>query len=115
MALILAILLRFKLRSLTMLLFTRNWYSAAAMEIPRVMTLSTTETFTELPMNILSDWVRHVKNVPNLLPVEVLILVAMISWMTFKVIYMLYKSRKQQTARTRLFLEIGNELSLIHI
>jgi len=92
-----------------MLLFTRNWHAAAAMEIPRVITLSTTETFTELPVNILSDWVRHVKNVPNLLPVEVLILLAMIFWITFKVIYMLYKSRKQQTARTRLFLEIGNE------
>jgi len=58
------------------------------------------------PVNILSDWVRHVKNVPNLLPVEVLILLAMIFWIT---IYMLYKSRKQQTVRTRLFLEIGNE------
>ena len=59
-ALVLAILLRIKLRSLTMLLLARNFHTATGASIPKIISLTTTAPVTESPVNILTEWIRHV-------------------------------------------------------
>jgi len=56
----------------------------------------------------MSEWIRHVKNVPNLIPVEVLILTCLVVLFLFKVSRIIYLARRKDTARTRLVLELGN-------
>ena len=84
-ALLLAILLRIKLRSLTMLLLARNFHTATGASIPKIISLTTITPATESPVNILTEWVRHVGHVSNVLPIEVLILLCLIFWILFTV------------------------------
>ena len=49
-ALVLAILLRIKLRSLTMLLLARNFYTATGANIPKIISLTTVAPVTESPL-----------------------------------------------------------------
>jgi len=82
-ALLLAILLRIKLRSLTMLLLARYFHTATGASIPKIIPLTTITPATESPVNILTEWVRHVGHVSNVLPIEVLILLCLIFWILF--------------------------------
>lgn len=51
-ALVLAILLRIKL--------ARNFHTATGASIPKIISLTTTAPVTESPVNILTEWIRHV-------------------------------------------------------
>jgi len=110
-ALVMVVLLQFKVRSLTMLMMTRTAHAAAintGVEIPKILTLTTTTSVTQSTVDVMSEWIRHVKNVPNLIPVEVLISACLIMLFLFKVGRMIYLARRKETARTRLVLELGN-------
>jgi len=54
-ALVLEILLRIKLRSRTMLLLARNFHTATAASIPKIISLTTVAPVTESPINILTE------------------------------------------------------------
>ena len=61
----------------------------------------------------MAEWIKNVSHVPSLLPAEILILLGIIFAIVFKVICMIYRARKKETARTRLALEIGNDTDSI--
>jgi len=108
-AFVLAILLRIKLRSLTVLLLASNFHSAAGASIPKIISLTTTAPVTESSVDILAEWIRHVDHVSNVLPIEVLIPLCFIFWILFVMGHKLYLSRRRETVKTQLILEIGNE------
>jgi len=74
LSLILTIMLRFKVRTISMMLLFRPFKAAPA--IPNVLyAISTTvETPT---IDGVKVWMSHVQHVPNLLPVELLILLVL--------------------------------------
>jgi len=108
-ALVLAILLRIKLRSLTMLLLARNFHTATGASIPKIISLTTVAPVTESPINILTEWIRHVGHVSNVLPVEVFILLCLIFWILFALGHNIYLSHRREIIKTQLILEIDNE------
>ena len=61
----------------------------------------------------MAEWIKHVSHVLSLLPAEILILLGIIFAIEFKVICMIYRAQKKETARTRLALEIGNDTDSI--
>jgi len=110
-ALVMVILLRFKLRSLTLLMMARTAQAASigsVDELPEVLTLKTTTPIPQSTVDIIAEWTHHVSHVPNLIPVEVLILLCLIGLFLFKVARIIYSARREQLARTRLILEIGD-------
>ena len=112
LSLVLVVLLRFKVRSLTFLLMARGSHAASlSNNVPKVLTLTTTTPVTKPTVDFISEWVRHVSHVPNVLPVEILILLCLIMLFLFKVFCIIRKDRRQETARTRLVLEIGNGMA----
>jgi len=113
-SLALVILLKFKVRSLTMVLMARAAH-AAPLELPKVISLGPTST--TVTQDSIAVWADHMAHIPNLLPAEVLILLIMIFWTLFKLGRLLYFSYRARTARTRLILEVGNlsENVLLHI
>jgi len=99
------ILLKFKVRSLTLVLMARAAH-AAPLELPKVISLGPTPT--TISQDSIAVWAGHMAHVPNLLPAEVLILLIMIFWTFFKIGRLIYLSYKARTARTHLILEVGN-------
>ena len=80
-ALVMVVLLQFKVRSLTMLMMTRTAHAAAidsGVEVPKTLVLTTITPATQSTVDVMSEWMKHVKNVPNLIPVEVLILICLV-------------------------------------
>jgi len=65
----------------------------------------------------MKEWVKHMDNITELVPIEVMIIMCLLMWFTFKVARILYSARRAHMARTRLLLEIGNgtDMILIHI
>jgi len=108
-ALVLVVMLRIKVRSLSMLLMARAAHAAPAKELPKLMALTAAPTpDTQPAVDMMKQWIEHMSHVPNLLPAEVLILLTLILWILFKLGRMLYLAYKEKTARTSLILEIGN-------
>jgi len=110
-ALVMVVLLQFKVRSLTMLMMARTAHAAAidtGVELPNILVLTTTTPVTQSTVDVMSEWIRHAKNVPNLIPVVVLFLACLIMLFLFKVGRMTYLARRKEPARTRLVLELGN-------
>jgi len=65
----------------------------------------------------MKEWVKHMDNITELVPSEVMILMCLLMWFTFKVASILYNARRAHMAKTRLLLEIGNrtDMILLHI
>ena len=110
----LVVLLKFKVRSLTMVLMARAAH-VAPLELLKVISLGPTPT--TVTQDSIAVWAGHMAHVPNLLPAEVLILLIMIFWTLFKLGRLIYFSYRARTARTCLILELGNltENVLLHI
>ena len=111
-ALVLVILLRMKVRPLFLLLMSRGSHAAPLtsglnLGLPK-LTLSTPSPMIQTTFDFMSEWINHVSHVPNLLPAELLILFCLIFAFFFKIIRIIYRAKKAQTARTCLVLEIGN-------
>ena len=109
-ALTLVIFLRFKVRSLTLLLMAR---ATRAHEIPKLLTLPTTTAVSQTTRDSLQEWIRHVNILPNLLPVEVLILVVLIFLLVFFLAKAVYNKRRRDSVKTALVLEVGNAMQYI--
>ena len=105
-ALVLVIMLRLKMRPLFLLLMARG-SQAASLKLA-LLKYTLEPKVTPPPLDILAEWIQHVSHVPNLLPVEILILLGIIYAILFKIACMIYRAQKKETARTRLIMEIGN-------
>ena len=94
LALILAIFLRVKVHSLTLLLLAKPARAMPTGVFPKVLQL-TVPTMTEGPVTIytLKEWAKHVQHVPNLLPIELLILLCLFYLILFALVRMLYRRR----------------------
>jgi len=70
-ALVLVIMLRFKVRPLFLLLMARGSHSAPidmAVNLPRVLTMTTAATSVQPQVDAMTQWREYVSHVPNLLP-----------------------------------------------
>jgi len=75
LALVLAVMLRFKMRTISMMLMVRT---AKASVLPKTLYITTTQQPSTV--DSLRLWMSHVQHVPNLIPVEVLILLVLFSF-----------------------------------
>ena len=117
-AIVMVVLMHFKMRSMMLLTMTRGAHALPAAAIPRVIGWTTTAhpTADDLSdVNMLQEWTRHVSHVPNVLPVEILLLLCLVFLLLFKVIRIIYKKRQKETARVKLVMEIGNSLTSVII
>ena len=116
-ALVLVVISRINLRSLSLLLMARGPHAAplGSFQIPRLLSFTTVAPVTQPAVDIIAEWMKHVAHVPNLLPAEVLILLCLIFDFLFKLACMIYRSRREQTVRTCLLLEIGNGVDTVLI
>ena len=108
-ALILVIVMRIKLRSLTLLLMAGRTDALPILSLPKIITLPTTTPLPVAAFDFMTQWSSHINHIPNLLPVEVLILLCLIIWFLFQICRMLYKWYNHDLNRTRLILEIGDQ------
>ena len=108
-ALVLVILLRIKLRSLTLLLMAGSAHATSLARVPRILALTTTPIIEQPGVDLFQQWIDHVSHVPNLMPIEVLILLCLIFLFLFKLARIIYKTRRAETVRTSLVLDIGND------
>ena len=103
LALVLAIMLRFKVRTISMMLMVRT---AKASVLPKALHVSTSvPPPTTDPLNL---WISHVQHVPNLMPIEVLILLVLILIILFFLARWIYRTRNQNRIRCILRMQIGN-------
>jgi len=108
-AVAMAIMLKVKIRSLTMVLMARAAHAAPAGYAAKLPTaIGSTTIPPPMITDALARWAEQIGQLPNLLPAEVLILIILILWTAFKITKLVYSSYLARTARTRLFLEIGN-------
>ena len=115
-AIILVIILRVKVRSLTMMMAIRTAHAVPvdlAAKIPKILALTSPTPVTQSPIDILKEWSKHVGHITELVPIEVMILLCLLLWFIFKLARIIYASRKIKTVRTRLLLEIGNGTAMI--
>jgi len=114
-ALALVIILRIRMHSLTMMMTLRT--VQAAPTLPGVISMTHPTVVTESAVDVMKEWVKHMDNITELVPIEVMILMCLLMWFTFKVARILYNARRAQVAKTRLLLEIGNgtDMILLHI
>jgi len=111
-AIIMVLLLHFRVRSMTILLMARGSHALPTrMEIPKIIGWTTTPYSTQTSVNMVNEWMKHVAHVPNVLPVEVLILLCLVLFFIFKILRSLYKKRQQETVRTKLYLELGDSVT----
>jgi len=94
-ALILAVMLRYKVRSLSLLLLARPVRAAPLQAIPKILTWQTTTPTNGATVNVMDKWVEHITVLPNLLPIELLILLCLIFLTMFFVARYFYKRRRQ--------------------
>jgi len=109
-ALVLAIFLQLKVRTLSLLLLPR---SVSAIPLPPLVLKATYPPTTMTPaFDHFNNWIDHIQHVPNLLPVELLILLLIFFFVIMfsgKRIFNQLKTRfPQWQIKTALFLEIGN-------
>ena len=108
-ALILAIFLRVKMHSLSLLLLARPVRAMPTRAFPKVLQLTVpTTTGNPVTIDTFKEWAKHVQHVPNLMPIELLILLCLFLLILFALVRMLYRRRRQAIARTTLNLEIGD-------
>jgi len=67
-----------------------------------------TTTGNPVTIDTFKEWAKHVQHVPNLMPIELLILLCLFFLILFALVRMLYRRRRQAIARTTLNLEIGD-------
>jgi len=107
-AVAMAIMLKIKIRSLTMVLMARAAHAAPAGYAAKLPTAIGSTTIPSVTTDSLARWADQIAHLPNLLPAEVLILMILIFWTIFKIMKLFYSYHLAKTARTRLVLEIGN-------
>jgi len=110
-ALALVIMLCIRVHSLTMMMTLRAAHAALA--LPHVISMTQPTITTESPVDVLKEWTRHVGHITELVPIEVMILICLLLWFTFKVARILYAARRADTTRTRLLLEIENGTDIV--
>ena len=107
-ALILAVMLRYKVRSLSLLLLARPVRAAPLQAIPKILTWQTATPTAGATVNVMDKWVEHITVLPNLLPIELLILLCLIFLTMFLVVRYFYKRRRQAVVHASLKLQIGD-------
>jgi len=107
-ALIPAVILRYEVRSLSLLLLARPVRAAPLQGIPKILTWGTTTPTPVATVNVMDKWVEHITVLPNLLPVELLILLCMIFLTMFLVARYFYRRRRQAVVHASLNLQIGD-------
>jgi len=114
-ALSMVIMLRIRMHSLTMMMTLRA--AQVAPTLPGVISMTQPTVVTKSTVDVMKEWVKHMDNITELVPIEVMILMCLLMWFTFKVARILYNARRAHMARTRLLLEIGNgtDMILLHI
>jgi len=103
LALCLAVMLRFKVRTISMMLMVRT---AKASVLPKTLYITTTQQPSTV--DSIRLWMSHVQHVPNLMPVEVLILLVLFSFSLFFLARWIYRTRNQNKIRCILRLQLGN-------
>lgn len=107
-ALVMVIFLRYKLRSLTLLLLARPVRAMPLPAVPKLLTWTTSSPQSQPTVDSLKQWMEHMNVLPKLFPVELVILLCLLFLIFFAFARMLYRRRKETVARTSLKLEIGN-------
>jgi len=106
LVLILAMFLRVKVHSLTLLLLAKPVRAMPTRVFPKMVQLTVpTTTGASVTVDTLKEWA---KLVPKLMPIELLILLCLFFVILFALVRMLYGRRRLAIARITLNLEIGD-------
>jgi len=85
----------------------------AASVLPSEISMTQPTTTAEDPDDVLKEWTKHVGHITELVPIEVMVFICLLLWFAFKVARIIYAARRADTARTCLFLEIGNGTEVV--